>query len=175
MNRIQYLALAAAALLLWFIVSQVNHYIAGFHLYVFAGGLFVTYAGLTFSRLGGAGLAVTAGLLHDAASPVPFGTHAFLFVAAQQLIVNIRTRIPKGETTFEVVVALVANLAVFTAFSLWQIDHAPNAAATWLRLFADLLASQVFVLLVSPWFLAIQDHLLRIASPGLRAPRGRVM
>jgi hypothetical protein len=52
-------------------------------------------------------------------------------------------------------------------FSLFLITRFPSAAATWPRLVVDLLCSQVAILLIAPWFFALQTSALEIARPFL--------
>jgi len=60
-------------LLLWVLVTQVNHALTELHVYLFVGGLFITYAALTFRLREGLIVSFLAGLLFDAgpeSSPV---------------------------------------------------------------------------------------------------------
>ena len=47
-------------------------------------------------------------------------------------------------------------LALFLAFSFTQIHDSPAPATVWPRLIADLVCSQLFLVLVTPWFFALQ-------------------
>ena len=60
-------------------------------------------------------------------------------------------------------VALLTNLGIFLVFSFFQIAHAPSPAAVWPRLIVDLLVSQIFIVLVAPWFFALQGEGLLLA------------
>ena len=147
-------------LLLWTLVTQISHHASGLHVYLFAGGLCVTYAALMLPLRDGLTASVLAGLLHDATAPVYFGTHLMLFATANVIIYHLRDRMPREETAVRVLVALFANLAIFLLFSLAQIHHCPAPSAMWPRLMADLVCSQIFVVLVAPWFFALQTRAL---------------
>lgn len=152
----RFLTLAACVLVLWAIVSQLNHALTGVRVYLFVGALFVTFAAIT-QRLG-TGLIVTvfAGLVYDANTPVAFGTHAVLFAATHLAVYRLRDRIPRNDTASRVALAVVANLALFLVFSFVQIVREPALAAMWPRLFIDLLCSQIFLALIAPWYFALQ-------------------
>jgi rod shape-determining protein MreD len=150
--------------LLWAVTAQVNDALAGWNVYLFAGGLFVTYAALMLPLHAGFAAIFLGGLVCDATTPVAFGTHALLFATAFAIVFQVRDRVPRKDTVARVVVALLANLAIFLVLSFDQTGRAPVSAALWTRLLADLLSSQLFVLLVAPWFFALQTRALDLAQ-----------
>lgn len=165
------LILTASALLLGLITGEVNHGLAAWQLHAFAGGLAVTFAGLHFRRGPGLAVALLAGLLADAASPLAFGTQAGLFGAAVLLVHQVRDRIPTDLTWPRVLVALLANLGIFLALSLLRARLFPAAGIAWWRLLADLACSQLLVGLIGPWFLELQARSLQFVR--YEGPRPR--
>ncbi len=157
------LALFASSLVLWTLVTQLNDALAGYRVYLFAGALFVTFAALTQPH--GAGLAATmlGGFVCDAHAPVAFGLHAMLFAAAHLALFRIRDRVPRDDFVSAIVVVLLTNLALFLMFSFTQIHTVPLPGVTWPRLMVDLICSQVFLALITPWFFALQASTLRLA------------
>lgn len=151
-------------LLLWVVVGQVNHALSGMHVYLFVGGLVVTYAALQLPLRDGLAAVLLAGLLSDANAPVPFGLHTLLFAVAYVIVFNIRDHVPREETVARVFVALLANLAVFLVFSFALIGRNPAPGAVWPRLIFDLVCSQVFLAVIAPWFFALQARALVIAN-----------
>lgn len=150
-------------LLLWTLVAELNHVLAGVRIYLFAGGLFVTYAALMFPLRPGLAASLLGGLLCDATAPVAFGTHLLIFAAAHLVLFHLRARLPREDTVARVAAALLANLAIFLLFSFTQIGASPVPSTAWLRLFADLVGSQIFLALVAPWFFALQTRALVLA------------
>ncbi|MBL9202194.1 MAG: hypothetical protein JNL39_16915 [Opitutaceae bacterium] len=161
------LVLLAAAILLWALVAQLNHALASWRIHVFTGGLFVVFAALTQPHRAGLAAVLLAGLVCDAHAPVPFGLHGLLFAAAHELLFRVRNRVPRNDAVVATAVALVVNLALFLAISFTQIHHAPVPSAAWARLLMDLLASQIVLALVCPWWSALQARALALA----RVPR----
>lgn len=158
------LILFLALLVLWGVVTQVNHAVTGWRVYVFVGGLFVAYAALTQPLRPGLATSLLAGLVFDANAPAEIaGTHTLLFAAAHLAVVKLRDRVPRDDTIGRVVIALLTNLALFLAFSFTQIGRAPVPAAAWPRLLTDLVVSQVFLALVAPWYFALQTRALVLA------------
>ena len=159
--------------LLWVLVAQLNHELSGAHVYLFVGGLFVTYSALLLRLREGVIVTVLAGLLCDANMPIALGisrlgfafahTHTILFAIAHIVIFHLRDRIPRGETAARVLVALFTNLAIFLLFSFTQIGHSPAPGLAWPRIIADLFISQIFLVLVAPWFFAFQTRAFVLA------------
>lgn len=146
--------------LLWALVAQVNHEIAGLHVYLYLPGLAVAYAALVLPQREGLAAVVLAGLLADATTPVAFGTQALLLALAHTIAFNARDRVPREDTVARVIVALLANLGLFLVFSFTQIGGLPSPATAWPRLICDLLCSQVFLALIAPWFFSLQARVL---------------
>jgi rod shape-determining protein MreD len=161
------LVLTGCLILLWTIVAQLNDALSGVRLYVFAGALFVAFTALTQPRRQGLIAVMLGGLVCDANAPVTFGTHMLLFAAAHVTLFHIRERVPRDDNTSAIVVVLLTNLALFLVFSFTQIHDSPAPSAVWPRLIADLVCSQVFLALVTPWFFALQAGALALA----RVPR----
>jgi rod shape-determining protein MreD len=158
-------AIFCAQLLLVWLVAQLNHAVSGAHVYFFVAGLLVTYSALALPW--GAGLAASflTGCVCDAAAPVPFGTQALLLAAAHAVIFHLRDRLPRDDTTGRVIIALLANLGLFLALSFFLIDRSPVPSAAWARLAADLVASQVLLGLIAPWFFALEERVLELVRP----------
>ena len=163
----RYPALLLPLLVLWAVDSEVNHALGGSQIYVFLGALYVVHAALFQRWRHAVVVAIFSGLMCDAARPVAFGTHMFLFLVALAAVHRVRERLPRDDSTSRVIVALLVNLGLFLAFSFTQIHRSPAPAAIWPRLIVDLLCSQVFLVLIAPWFFALQTRALTLA----RVPR----
>jgi cell shape-determining protein MreD len=163
------LATFATVLALWALVSQANHALAPWHVYLWLGGLFVTFSALTLPLRAGLAASLLGGLLCDSTTAVAFGTHTLLFATAHVALFNIRDRVPRDETAGRVVIALLGNLALFLIFSFLQITRMPASGDVWPRLIFDLLCSQVFLALIAPWFFALQSRTLDFVDPDAAA------
>jgi len=160
--------------LLCALLVQVNHILAGAHVYLFAGGLYLAYAALTLPLRAGLFATLLAGLLCDARAPLASDlsalgyaiahTHTLLFLFAHAVVFNLRDRLPRDESTARVIVALLANLGLFLLFSFVHIGRLPDPAAAWPRLIVDLACSQIFIALVAPWFFALQARTLALVG-----------
>ena len=174
--KLRVLLLSLAALLLVTLLAQLNHTLGPWQLHVWCGGLFVAFAALRLDFRTGAAAVFIGGLLLDAGSPVTFGTHALLFLAAHAVIFNVRARVPRDETIVGVIAALLANLGLFLALSFLRVDLGPDSGEAWMRDFSDLLVSQLVLVLIAPWFFAMQTRLLQLGGTQLRdASRGSAL
>jgi rod shape-determining protein MreD len=164
----------ATALLLWSLVGQINHYLAPYGAYLFVGGLLVTFAALRLSLRNGLVATLLTGLAIDALEPVPFGTHFVLFGLMHVILFHLRTRFPREELIFGVVVALLANLGIFLGLSFVALGSHPAPGVAWLRVFADLGWSQLFIAAIAPWFLALQERALELGRVNLADESHRI-
>jgi hypothetical protein len=157
------LVIFLTSLVLWTLVAELNHTLAGWHVDLFVGGLFVTYAALALPL--GAGLAAVlgAGLLCDANAAVPIGTHTLLFAAVHAVLFHLRDRLPHDAMAGRVAIALLANFALFLLLSFLEMGRQPDPTRAWPRLGADLICSQLFLSVIGPWFFALQGRALRLA------------
>lgn len=162
MRRLAVMILTSAVL--WALVAQVNHTLSPLHATLFVGGLFIAYAALCLPLKVGLLASACAGLILDAAEPVPTGTFLALFSGAHAVVYNIRGRIPRDDTTAQLLVALFTNLGLFLTLCFIQIGREPLLAGNWPRLFWDLALSQVFVAVISPWYIAFQEKSLILAG-----------
>ena len=155
-----------ANLVLWWLVSTANHFLSHFsflwidpvsiHLYV--GGLFVVYSALRLDSRQGWIVIVITGLMIDSVEPVPFGTHLVLLGLVHATLLYGRRRFPREGAIFGIVVALLANLFLVIALSFLMVGSNPRPGEAWLRIFGDLLFSQFVLLLITPWFQALQER-----------------
>jgi len=163
---LRWLVVLLANLLLWWLVGTANNYLSSFsflwldycsvHLYV--SGLFVVFSALRLSSKQGWIAVLLTGLMTDAVEPVPFGTSMFLLGLVYATLLYGRRRFPREGSIFGIVLALFANLFLMIALSFLLVGANPSPGEAWLRIFVDLLASQLVILLITPWFLALQKQ-----------------
>lgn len=160
--------LFGCCIVLWACVCQINHSLSSLHLSVFLGGLFVTFSALRVGFREGWWCSILIGLLMDSSAAVSFGFHALIFAIAHTMIYNFRGRFPREETIFGIIVALIANIGLFLVITFALIHRCPTPSAMLLRLSCDLLASELLILVVAPWFFALQGMALEICGVSLR-------
>jgi len=154
--------------ILWAIVAQLDHYLATWDVSVFAGGLCVAFASLRLPPREGYRALLLTGLWFDAASPVPFGLHALLFLFAHAVINSFRTRLARDDTLVGLLVAAIANLGLIVALTGGLLHRNPALWELWPRLSVDSLISFCAVILIGPWYFAMQEKLLAFFGTFLR-------
>ncbi len=155
---------ASNLLLLW-LCGLANHYLAHFSFLglehcsvsLYLGGLLVTFAALRLDFRHGWVSTLLTGLAADSYSALPFGTSLVLFGLIHAVILNGRQRFPREELVFAIVVALLANLFLFMVLSFWLVGAHPRPALAWVKIFFDLLASQITVAALTCWFMSLQN------------------
>jgi rod shape-determining protein MreD len=162
------LVVFACGALLWTIFAQLNHYLSGWHVNLFVGGLLVTFPALRLSYRDGWKIVVLLGFWCDADAPVRFGLHAVLFLTAYTLIYRLRGRFPREEGLFGLLVAIVANAGIFLALTLALVVRHPAPFSALPPIFLDLFISELFVAVAAGWFFTLQEHALQIAGFSLR-------
>ncbi len=175
----RWLIVFLANLVLWWLVGTANSYLGHFsflwidycsiHLYL--GGLFVTYSALRLDSKHGLIAVMLTGLMLDSLEPVPFGTNMLLFGLVHATLLYGRRRFPREGSIFGIVIALFANLFLVIALSFLMVGANPRPGEAWLRSFVDLIASQFLILLITPWFIALQDRSMEMAN--IRPDSGR--
>lgn len=160
----RFLTLTFTLLLLWALVAEANHLLAGFRVYLFLGALFVAFAALNQPLRSGLLASCVGGLICDANAPVTFGLHLLLFGLAHATLYRLRDRIPRDDNIAAIVVALLTNLALFVVFSFSQIHSSPAPGTIGARLLVDLVCSQIVLALITPWFFALQARTLDLAQ-----------
>ncbi len=158
----RWLLVLLANMLLWWLAGLVNNYLAPASVHLYLGGLLVVYAALQLDRKHGTIAILLTGLMVDAQEPVPFGTTMLLLGLVHATLLYGRQRFPREGTVFSLVVALFANLFLFIALSFLLVGNSPRPGEAWLRIFVDLFASQLAILLVAPWFLALQARAMEL-------------
>ncbi|HEY4300394.1 MAG TPA: hypothetical protein VGM73_05945 [Candidatus Didemnitutus sp.] len=157
-------------LLIW-LIGLANHYLVGLSfigldywtVHLYCGGLLVTFAALRLDLAHGLASTLLTGLAVDSLIPVPFGTSLVLFGLVHAALYSGRRRFPREEVVFATIVALFSNLFLFIVLSFALVGRLPHPGAGWLRLFADLIASQVVIALIAPWFMALQVRAFALA------------
>ncbi|GAB5560280.1 MAG: hypothetical protein SynsKO_19270 [Synoicihabitans sp.] len=147
-----------AAWVLITLVRQVNHAASPLNLSLWVGGLLVAFPAIHLNPRTAFTSCFIIGLMLDAWSPLPFGTHALLFGAAQIIIGRLRMRLATREPTIELIVALIANLILFVAMTFIVIGRSGGGSFSGFRLLAELAVSQVVIALILPWYFALQSR-----------------
>lgn len=160
----RWLIVFLANLLLWWLVSLANNYLATSAVHFYVGGLFVVYSALRLDHRNGLIAIVLTGLMIDATGPVPYGTSMLLLGFVHATLLYGRRRFPREGALFGIVVALFANLFLIIALSFLLVGANPRPGSAWLRIFVDLLASQLLLAILTPWFLALQDRAMNLVS-----------
>ncbi len=155
------LVLLAIGILLQFLVGEMNHYLSPLHVYLYLGGLLITFPLLRFRYKQGFLYACLIALFHDATAPIPFGTSMILFLTAHTIVFALRSKFRREEPAAAIAVAFLLNGAIILALSVIQMPDHHFASQYWQRVVFDLFLSQAVLLLVAGWCFALQSEALK--------------
>ncbi len=150
------------------LTQQLNHHLGEWHLHLFLSGLLITFPALRLEHRHAWKCILFLGLLSDAAAPVPFGTHAFLFLIAHAILHKLRQKFPEQDLIFTLTSALAVNTALMLALTFGLAHRAPAAISLWPPVLLDLLLSSVAIIVLGPWTFALQLRALELAGASLR-------
>lgn len=169
-----FLVSTAIATLLWSLCQQLNHSLGEWHLHVFISGLLITFPSLRLEHSTAWKSILFLGLLSDATAPVPFGTHAFLFLLSHAILHKLRQRFPEHDMIFSLTCALAVNTGLMLALTLGLGHRAPSASSLWSPVLINSLLSSAVIVLIAPWTFALQLRALELAGASIRStPSGR--
>jgi rod shape-determining protein MreD len=159
------LTLFMTQLLLWTLLAVINHHLTDWQLYLYTGGLFVTFAGLLMGPREGMAAAILSGFIFDAGSSVTFGQNALLHGIGFLLLFKLRSRLAHEETAVQVVVAIIANILLYLVRFVLLFSQLTSFSGMWSRFLWELVFSSVAVGLLVPWTFALQAKALDFATP----------
>lgn len=147
-------------LLLYFIIGEINHLLAGWSLHLHLDVLLLIFFGLHLNRLSGVVFTVLLGLLADAAHPVPTGTFVLGYLGIWYAFVWFQHRIRRQNPGHVRVVALSIQVLWMLVLAIFLGDGFLASTVYWQRILMDLILSGVVLLaVVWPWC-AFQKKLL---------------
>lgn len=162
----RWIVIVLANTLLVFLSGQLNHYLGHFSVSAFLFGLALPVAGLRLRVRPGLIAMLLSGLAIDAGRPVPFGSSALILAVLFVCWHAVRSRLPREGAAPSVVGALVANAVLFAA-QPFLLGATLASGATWGRVAVDLLLSESAVVLIGPWFFALQEYALLLRGVNL--------
>lgn len=155
-------------LALQLIAHEINHAISDWALSLVLYGLPVAFAGLRLDFRDGWRVMVVLGLCADAFSPVHFGVHAILFLAAFAAIQQVRQRVAREEDLVASVFAVLATLVLHLALSLIYLWRGPAPWRMFERVLWELGLSGLVTAVLASWYFAFTEHLLAFFGTSLR-------
>ena len=143
------------------VLAEANHYLALFHLHIYAAGLLLTFPLLRLRFKQGLVFTCLIAFFHDVASPMPFGASFIPFVLAHTFTYSLRSHFRREEPTTGTVFALLLNTILFLGFALQGMREAPLQGLFWQRLLVDGILSQLLVIFIAGWYFSLQNEALR--------------
>ena len=147
---------------LYVFISQVNALLAPLALHLSIPVVYLVFSALYLRMSHACAVAVLSGLTIDAALPVAFGCHSFLFVLAYALIISIRLRLRRENAYHVTFLSLGANFFIIAGLTLVTGFQGAPMGPSLLRLLIDLIFSQLVLAVVAASVVAAQRRILQI-------------
>lgn len=163
------IALFGANLLLYGLVQGLNNALTPLGLSIYIGGLFIAFPALVLPPLGALIVILLSVFLMDAPLIIPFGSSAPLFTFGFYLTTLAEQRIHYSLKTLTMGIAFTLNLGLFLCISLIAPETSFRNPQQLQTLAINLVLSQAFLLIITPWFLSFQQLLLRWANTPAKA------
>lgn len=167
LKLLRLLVLFLSNYLLCLVSGLLNHSLAPWQITLSLTGLAVVYPGLVLGHREGLTTVILAGLLHEATDGLYFGEQTLLFGLTYCFIYFWRNRIMRQETAVQVLIAILASLAIGALGTLLHLAQLPNPSVLWSRFAWETALSTLALVFLGPWFLALQARALDL----LESPR----
>ncbi len=159
--QLRTVVLLAVTLVVLFLLGEINHYLAAWHVQLYLGGLLLTFPLLRLRFKQGLVFVSALGFFHDAVTAFPFGASLVAFLIAHTVVYSLRSHFHREAPTSGLAVAFVLNGTLILAFALiWMPDHT-HKALYWQRILVDAMFSQLAVFFIAGWFFMLQNEALR--------------
>lgn len=156
------LVLLLQLVLLWFL-GESNSVLGRFALALHLDGLLlISPATLLPPGLGGLLVGILALAWDSVYVSVPMGTSLVLWLLAYAILRRILTRVRPESRLHLVILAMIANLVILSLKALFLAGEGLGMFSYWRSWALETSLSTLLIFLGTGWFLALQDHVLRI-------------
>jgi len=151
-SKYRWIIIATAHCFLYFLASQLNHYMAPTSLNANILGTFAAFSGLCLGYLPGIASLMPVALIFDSRSPLEFGTGFVLAVLVFSLVYLARHQFRKESQIAGAIVSLAANALIFTGITLFATSLNDYSVANFSHILANLIWSSLVVLFLSKYY-----------------------
>lgn len=150
--------------ILWLILTELNHYLSIWSLYIMTPALFVLYPALNLSYRKGLLISLLTGLLQDSALPLSSNGFFTLALPTLHLITfRLRDKLHREGGLDTVLLLQVINLITLLVLTvLLSPSQLGGLSAHFLALLLQVLISQLFILVTGNYFLGLQRRLGKV-------------
>lgn len=151
-------------LVLSYFINQVNAILSAWSIYLVLDSFYLLFAGLYLRGAAGFITITVTAMAVEATLPFPSGIHLIIYIFSFLLLNQTRARSSR-ESPYQVMgLAFFINLTIFLFFTVSSGTLSLPSPALWLRLFSDLLLSQIVVIILVIPLINGQRHLLLSAG-----------
>lgn len=118
LSKNRWIIVSLVQYLIYFFVSQLNHYISPLNLQIMVFGIFISFSAIELSFNQGCLSIIPIALTIDAKTPLPFGFTVVLFVSLLTIAHIARSRVRREITASSLATSFILTLLLFLAYSL---------------------------------------------------------
>lgn len=154
--------LIATNILLLLLTQMVNHSLAQHAVFLSVASLFIIPAILQLSSRWGMLTVAIQGLLIDSTLPTEhYGLHFILFITLFTLLSYFRSAIRRANLFQVIMVCVAINGSIMILLGIFMSPEGLlSETAYWIRILTDFLFSSVLLLLITNWFISLQEDIL---------------
>ena len=161
---VRWLIVVTGNCLLLFLTQLVNNSLAPFSLHLCFYGLFVYYSAIRLSFTSGLIAVVITGLILDSVEGFTMGTNILILSFIYTFWSWFREEFNAHSLWHNMLIVQSSNLLTILTLSIYIGLKNHIGGYYWLSVLTNLMLSQLLLMVVSPWFLSIQDSLIKMMS-----------
>ncbi len=143
-----------------FTIGSINSFLSEWSLYLFIVGLFVALPALSEDYITSLIVILLTGLLYDTQNNLSFGTTSLLMVILYIVLCIIKPHFKKNKSFTYHFFIQFANFSLILLLGLLQANELLWNIYYWTNLLLMWGVSSLFLFLIAPWFIQLQNTLL---------------
>lgn len=151
-SKQRWIIVAVSHCAIYFIVSQINHYMTPLTLNATIFGLCAGFSGLCLTYVHGLLSILPVALIFDSRSPLEFGSVFILTYVAFSLVYFFRHQFRKESRAAGAIVSLAANALIFIGITLLALTTLNSLPSNFPYILANLIWSSLVVLILSKYY-----------------------
>ena len=151
-SKQRWIIVAASHCALYFVVSQINHYMTPLTLNATIFGLFAGFSGLCLGYVHGLFSIIPVTFVFDSRSPLEFGSVFVLTFVVFSLVYFLRHQFRKESRSAGAIVSLASNALIFIGITLVTLATLNSSSSNLSYILANLIWSSLVVLILSKYY-----------------------
>ena len=149
---------------LYYLINQMDAILSRWAIHLTLDSLYLLFAALYLRGVAGFVVVAVTAMAIEATLPLQLGSHLISYIFSFLLLIRSRVRLSRENPYQVVALALFTNLIIFAFFTASTKGLPLAFVPVWLRLFSDLILSQLAVAMLAIPLVSGQRYLLLLAG-----------